>query len=316
MPDSPIEINGVSIAPGEHQIVKLSVGRLPSGNVIRIQAHVYRAPQTGPCLLVLAGVHGDEINGVEIVRRAITAGYFESLQRGTVIAIPILNMYGFIHFSRDVPDGKDVNRSFPGSTGGSLAARIARTLTKKVLPSVDYVLDFHTGGRSLYNFPQIRYTRGDIESKKLAEVFAAPLMVAKPTIAKSLRKVAISQGKTTLVYEGGESLRYDGFAIQKALEGLRRMLTGLDMQAGSAPEKQPSQHFEKTYWIRAPRAGLFLWYKKSGHHVHRGEALGVINDPHGEGAKKVVASRDGYIIGHNNAAVVSQGDALFHVGYE
>ena len=311
-----MKINGTEVAPGEHKIVKLAVGRLPSGNTIRIQAHVYRSEKPGPCLLVLAGVHGDEINGVEIVRRAITQDYFSPLNMGTVIAIPILNIYGFINFSRDVPDGKDVNRSFPGNSKGSLASRVARTLTKKVLPLCDYVLDFHTGGKSLYNYPQVRYTKSHEESVWLAKLFSAPLLVAKPTIQKSLRKVATDQGKPTLVFEGGESLRYDGFAIQKGLEGLKRVLAGLELSHKTADSTPSVAIIEKTIWLRAPRAGMFLWYKCSGNKVHKGEVLGQINDPYGEGNIKVVANRDGLIIGHNNAAVVSQGDALFQLGYE
>jgi predicted deacylase len=310
-----MKINGTEVAPGEHKIVKLAVGRLPSGNTIRIQAHVYRSEKPGPCVLVLAGVHGDEINGVEIVRRAITQDYFKPLSMGTVIAIPILNIYGFINFSRDVPDGKDVNRSFPGNTQGSLASRVARTLTKKVLPLCDYVLDFHTGGRSLYNYPQVRYTNSHDSSVELARLFSAPLLVAKPTIQKSLRKVATDQGKPTLVFEGGESLRYDGFAIQKGLEGLKRVLVGLGLSSKEVDYRPPIAIIEKTIWVRAPRAGMFLWHKCSGNEVHKGEVLGHINDPYGDGSIKVVAKRDGLIIGHNNAAVVSQGDALFQLGY-
>ena len=311
-----MEINGTEIAPGQHELVKMSVGRLPSGNIIRMQAHVYRAKEPGPCVLLLAGVHGDEINGVEIIRRLITQQFLEPLLKGTVIAIPVVNVYGFINFSRDVPDGKDVNRSFPGNLNGSLASRVARTLTKKVVPHADYILDFHTGGRSIYNYPQIRYTKADEASRELAEVFAAPLLVAKPTISKSLRKVATDLGKPTLVYEGGESLRYDGFSIQKGLEGINRVLVSLGMLEGTLITNNESRWYEKTIWIRAPRAGMFLWHKCSGNEVHKGEVLGLINDPYGEGTIKVIAKRDGFIIGHNNAAVVSQGDALFQVGYE
>ena len=311
-----MEINGIEIAPGQRELVKMSVGRLPSGNIIRMQAHVYRAMEPGPCVLLLAGVHGDEINGVEIIRRLITQQLLEPLLKGTVIAIPVVNVYGFINFSRDVPDGKDVNRSFPGSLNGSLASRVARTLTKKVVPLADYILDFHTGGRSIFNYPQIRYTNSHEASRELAEVFAAPLLVAKPTIPKSLRKVATDLGKPTLVYEGGESLRYDGLSIQKGMEGIHRVLVSLEMLEGALPASNQSRWYEKTIWVRAPRAGMFLWHKCSGNEVHKGEVLGLINDPYGEGTIKVIAKRDGFIIGHNNAAVVSQGDALFQIGYK
>lgn len=316
MPVKNISIHNIEIAPGQQEVVKISVGRLPSGNVIKIQAHVYRGPLEGPVALILAGVHGDEVNGVEIVRRAIGQGYFENLLRGTVIAIPILNIYGFINFSREVPDGKDINRSFPGNMNGSLASRVARVLTKKILPLTDLVVDFHTGGQSHYNFPQIRYTKGDLLSEKLARAFAPPYLVVKPTIPKSLRKVAHEQGKPVLVFEGGESLRYDGYSIEKGMAGIQRLLHAQEMI--EAPPSPPEQTltFHKTTWVRAPRAGMFLWHKCSGHLTAKGEVIGVINDPYGDGTIKVIAPRDGYLIGHNNAPVVSQGDALFHLGYE
>lgn len=316
MPAPTINIHNIEIAPGQQEVVKISVGRLPSGNVIKIQAHVYRSSVAGPIVLILAGVHGDEVNGVEIVRRAISVGYFEHLLRGTVIAIPILNIYGFINFSREVPDGKDINRSFPGNMNGSLASRVARVLTKKILPLADMVVDFHTGGQSHYNYPQIRYTKGDLLSEKLARAFSPPYLVVKPTIPKSLRKVAHEQGKPVLVFEGGESLRYDAYSIEKGLAGIQRLLYTQEMsETLPASEEQPLV-FHKTTWVRAPRAGMFLWEKCSGHRTAKGEVIGVINDPYGDGVVKVIAPRDGYLIGHNNAPVVSQGDALFHLGYE
>ncbi len=307
-------IHNVEIAAGQNEVVKISVGRLPSGNVIKIQAHVFRSALEGPVVLLLGGVHGDEVNGVEIVRRAITNGYFEKLSRGTVIAIPILNIYGFINFSREVPDGKDINRSFPGNMNGSLASRVARTLTRKILPLADMVADFHTGGQNHYNYPQIRYTKGDLLSEKLARVFAPPFLLAKPTIPKSLRKAALETGKPVLVFEGGESLRYDGFSIEKGLAGIQRLLHAQEMLEGAPPLPEKTMLFHKTTWVRAARAGMFLWYKCSGHRTYKGEVLGVINDPYGEGSVKVIASRDGYLVGHNNAPVVNQGGALFHVG--
>ncbi len=305
-------LNGTPVAPGETAQVKLAIGSLPSGNKISILAHVFRSEQEGPTALVLGGVHGDEINGIEIVRRAISGNLFQNLQAGTVIAIPILNVYGFINFSRDVPDGKDVNRSFPGNTAGSLASRVARALSKKVLPLIDFGLDFHTGGRNYFNYPQIRYTPGDEKAKQLAQTFAAPYTLAYKTIPKSLRRTALETGKPILVYEGGESLRYSGHAIDFALSGLQRVLHAKGMLSESQPA-QPSVHCKMTKWVRAAQAGLFLWEKSSGQQVKHGEVIGYINDPHGRSSDPVIAAFDGHIIGHNNATVVSQGEALFHV---
>jgi uncharacterized protein len=310
-----LDINGNSIAPGQNEVVKLPVGRLHSGTPISVQVHVFRSLEPGPVMMLLAGVHGDEINGVEIVRRTLSSDFFERLKCGSVIVIPLLNIYGFIQFSRDVPDGKDINRSFPGNMAGSLASRVARTLTRKVLPHIDFGIDLHTGGRNLYNYPQIRFTKGDVKGEELARAFGAPFLIAKPPIAKSLRKVAQADGKSVIVFEGGESLRYDGLSIHKALAGLKRLMHSQGMIDEQIQPEQ-SRMFLKTSWVRAARAGLFLWYKCSGQKVLKGEPIGEINNPYGKGQIKVLAPRDGYIIGHNNAPVVSQGDALFHVGYE
>lgn len=314
MPE-PFKINGYVIEPGQQQTIQMQVGRLPSGNKISINAHVYRSKHPGPTVLVQGGVHGDEINGVEIVRRTITSGLFDQLQSGNIIAIPLLNIFGFINFSRDTPDGKDVNRSFPGNRYGSLSSRVARTLTSKILPMVDFGVDFHTGGGSRYNYPQIRFTKDHGESRLLAELFGAPYLIGNTPIPKSLRKVALGLGIPILVFEGGESLRYDGFSIEHGINGLCRLLHAKGMLP-EAPAQEQVVHVRKASWVRAARAGLFIWFQQSGAKVSTGEPLGVINDPYGKDAVTIYSNRDGYILGHNNAPVVSVGDALFHIGYQ
>ncbi len=308
-------IEGNEIGPGDSKSISINVGRLPSDTRINILAHVFRSKNPGPCILLLGGVHGDEINGMEIVRRTIELGTLDALNRGTVIAIPLLNAFGFINFSREVPDGKDVNRSFPGSTSGSLASRVARTLTKKILPYVDFALDFHTGGASRYNYPQIRYTKTDSKAEYLAKIFAAPYTIQKPLIVKSFRKAAKTMNIPAIVYEGGESVRLDGFAITKGIEGLNRVLGEFKMIEFN-PEAAQSLLFKKSAWIRAPYSGLFIWTQKSGVHIKKGEPLGVIKDIYGTKSVQVISKMEGYIIGHNNASVVNQGDALFHIGLE
>lgn len=316
MSTSTWQIKDTEIPAGQNMEVKLPVGQLASGNLIHVRAQIFRSSVEGPTLLVLGGVHGDEINGVEIVREALEGAYFEQLRRGSVIAIPVLNVYGFINFSRDVPDGKDLNRSFPGRASGSLASRVAHTLHKYIMPLVDVGIDFHTGGRNNYNFPQIRYTRGNERARELAQVFAAPCTIAYTPIRRSLRKVALSQHEVPmLVFEGGENLRYDGYSIERGLEGIRRILRQHRMIDGQN-EPRTTLHFNKTTWVRAPRAGLFQWMKSSGKQVRKGEPLGFVNDPYGHrDTKYILAPREGFIIGHNNTPVVNAGDALFHIAY-
>ncbi|MBR9921030.1 MAG: succinylglutamate desuccinylase/aspartoacylase family protein [Bacteroidetes bacterium] len=310
----PLEIGGNLIEPGQEEIIRMNVGRLPSDTRIQIRAHVYRSENPGPVVLAMGGVHGDEINGVEIVRRLIAHGTIRQITRGTIIAIPLLNIYGFINFSREVPDGKDVNRSFPGRSRGSLASRVANAITKKILPVVNLGVDFHTGGSNNYNYPQVRYSKGDELSRKLAESFASPYLVASRPIRKSFRRVSLDAGIPILTYEGGENTRFDGFSIEKGIEGMKRVLIAQDMLDLHLPPVK-SIHFERSTWIRAARAGLFRWTKRSGHAVSKGEPIGVINDPYGMDEIPVIAKKEGYIIGHNNAPVVNTGDALFHIGY-
>lgn len=304
--------------PGEKGIVKIGVGRLPSGTKITLEAHVFRGKKKGPVSLVLAGVHGDEINGVEIVRRLLQKDHLAKIKGGSIIVIPLLNIYGFINFNRYVPDGKDVNRSFPGTLNGSLASRIARTLTKYILPHVSYIFDFHTGGDSRYNYPQVRYTKSDKKAARMAKVFNPPFIIESGIIPKSLRRVAKDRKITTLIYEGGESVRLNGSAISQGLRGLLNCLTHLkyiDPPNLIQPTNKPII-IKKTTWLRSSFAGIFLWSQKSGTQVFKGETLGTINDPYGQKTVEVLAKQDGYIIGHNNASVVNAGDALFHIGYE
>lgn len=312
--EEPITIGTENVFPGENAIARINVGRLPSDTKIDIVAHIFRSTNPGPCVLLLGGVHGDEINGIEIIRKSIAEGSFENIERGSIIAIPLLNVFGFINFSREVPDGKDVNRSFPGASRGSLAARVASTLTKKILPYVDIAIDFHTGGASRYNFPQIRYTRTDKHAEELAMVFGAKFVIQKGLIPKSFRKTANDLGIPTIVFEGGESVRLCGYTISKGIQGMHRVLSYLNMVHFETFNNDVSTKVcKKTTWVRAPYSGMFIWSKQSGQLIKKGEPLGTLKDPYGRKSITVSSSKAGYIIGHNNASVVNQGDALFHV---
>lgn len=307
-------IQNNTIEPGQNATLRLSVGRLPSDTRIYLNVHVFRSIAKGPTVLLMGGVHGDEINGVEIMRRTLAMRWFEELKSGSVIIIPLVNVQGFNNFSRDVLDGKDVNRSYPGSANGSMAARLAYLINKHILPVVDFGVDFHTGGNSNYNYPQVRYSPTDPKSKKLAETFGAYYTVASKFIPKSLRKTAFDHGKSIIVFEGGENLRFDQLSIDHGLAGIRRLLHSQGMFADSKPISAPTISIEKADWIRSERAGIFRWIKQSGEEVKIGDTLAVINDPYGMDEIPVVAKKAGHIIGHNNNPVVGMGDALFHVG--
>ena len=306
-------INKVKIKLGEQKIVKLRVSKLASGTIISLQAQVFRSEKEGPTILITGGVHGDEINGVEIVRRAVENKVFDNLKCGTIIAIPLVNIYGFNNFSRDLPDGKDVNRSFPGSKNGSLASRVAHVITKHILPIVDLGLDFHTGGASIYNYPQVRAYKNDSKSLKLAEVFNAPLTIETGLVEKSLREMAHELNIPMLVFEGGESLRLDSFSIDEGLKGINNVLSSYKM-ISSSNLKQDTLTLKNHKWLRAATAGIFIPKKITGDFFKTGDILGTITNPYNQFSKDIIAKQDGFIFGHDNKPVVNQGKALFHIG--
>lgn len=310
-----MQIGQYKIQPGENKEINLYVGALPTGTGVFVKSHIFRSKNPGPVMLVLAGMHGDEVNGIEIVRQAIFSGLFDELISGTVIAIPVLNIYGFMNFSRYVPDGKDVNRSFPGSANGSLASRVASMMTKKILPLVDFGIDFHTGGDSRFNFPQVRYTLKSEEARTLAELFNPPVLLEKRTIAKTFRAEARSRDIPVIVYEGGESLRLDGHSIEIGMDGIKHILQAKGMIPSEFKYGPRFQDFKKSTWIRAHQSGMFIWSEGSGRSVKKGDPLGYIYNPNGTEKTTVKAHKAGYLIAHNNIPVVNIGDALFNLAY-
>jgi hypothetical protein len=252
---------------------------------------------------------------VEIVRRILESDLHQP-KRGTVICMPITNVYGFLNFSRDVPDGKDVNRSFPGSRKGSLASRVAYHLTHDVIPFIDYGVDFHTGGAMRTNYPQVRAMLNNDMNFELASAFHAPFTLDAPFRPSSLRKEASKKGKNIIVYEGGESLRFDPHAIEEGIAGTLRLMRHLRMIDWAPEPKEQNRIIWSTSWIRAKNAGLFQSIVACGALVHKGEWIGTITDPFGEFKEKVIAPATAYIIGLNNSPVINAGDALAHLGMD
>ncbi|GMN10140.1 succinylglutamate desuccinylase/aspartoacylase family protein [Croceitalea sp. MTPC9] len=309
-----IKINGDEIRPGQHKLVKINISRLPTGTLIDIPIHVFNAKKPGPTILLQAGLHGDEINGVETLRRMLENNDFK-IERGAVIVVPILNIFGFIHFSRDVPDGKDVNRSFPGRKTGSLASRIAYHYTNEILPQIDFGIDLHTGGGQRHNYPQVRYTGDDEISKDLAKIFNAPIYFPSRLISGSFRKTAFKLQKPIIVYEAGESMRFDEFAMDTAIAGIKNVLAGYGMlQEDTQTNKNPTIYLEKTRWVRATRAGMFIPKVNNGEAITKGQILGLVTDTVAKKSNKIKSPIDGHLFCVNHQAVVNQGDALFHIG--
>jgi predicted deacylase len=310
-----IHINGVDIKPGNNAQVSLNWYQLPTKTVIEIPVYVFRSKNPGPTLLILAGMHGDEINGIEIVRRLITRDDVKKPLCGSIIAIPVINIIAFLSGSRDLPDGRDLNRCFPGKKSGSLGSRIAYDLMNEIIPQIDFGIDFHTGGAKINNYPQLRCVFNNKINLELGKKFSPTLILNAPFRDNTLRKEAAKKGKSILVFEGGESSRFDYLSINEGMNGCIRLMKHLKMINIDLP-KNPTVLLDRSTWIRARTSGLFHTSKTNGAHILKGEIIGMICDPYGEHQEKLVAHHDGYIIGINNQPVINQGDALMNIGIE
>jgi len=300
-----------SVKRGEFKEININIARLPSHTQIDTPIYVYRSKEDGPTLALMAGMHGDEINGMEIVRRILDTG-LNRVARGTVICMPIINMYGFLNYSREVPDGKDINRSFPGSKGGSLASRVAYHVTHDVIPCIDYGVDFHTGGAMRTNYPQVRCVMQESRNVELAEAFHAPFTIDSPFRPHSLRQTAAKKAKNIIVYEGGESVRFDQYAI----DGTLRLMKHLNMIAQAPAPKHENKVIWSSTWMRAKNAGLFQPTIRCGDLVHKDQHVGTITDPFGEFKEILKSPTMGYVVGLNNNPVVNAGDAILHLGLD
>ncbi len=310
-----IIINKQVITPGEEQEVTLNVYRLPTRTVMEVPVHVFRSKNDGPVVLICAGLHGDEINGIEILRALLREKHFTRLLRGTILAMPIINIISFLSKSRDLPDGKDLNRCFPGSPSGSLGSRIAFDLMQQVIPQIDLGIDFHTGGAKINNFPQLRCNFEDERSVELGKLFGSPFIINSGLREKSLRAEAAKLGKPILVYEAGESMRFNSLAINEGINGCLRLLKGLEMLDVTV-EHSDTRVLKDSKWIRAGMSGLFRTRKKYGAFAKKDEVVGYISDPFGEMDVELRSPSNGFLIGINNQPVVNEGDALIHVGVE
>jgi hypothetical protein len=311
----PLIILGESIAPGTCRTIDFNIANLFTATKIEIPVIIERAKKPGPTVLITAGIHGDEINGIEIVRQLI-ARKINQPKRGTIICMPIINIFGFLNSERSFPDGRDLNRVFPGSKSGSLASRVAYRFTTDILPVVDYCLDFHTGGASRFNAAQIRIRPNDGNLLELAAIFNAPFTVLSTNLKKTYRGYCDKKGIPALLFEGGKSLSRNKSIVRYGVNGIMRFLAHLDMLAPKfeAPESENNTVIiKKTRWIRANHSGLLHPKVLINKYVEKGALLATITDPYGKMRYKVNAPCQGFIINVNQAPTVNQGDAVFHI---
>ncbi len=315
----PLRILDTEIKPGK-TILKLDIAKLHTRTKIDVPIIIQRAKKEGPTLLLLAGIHGNELNGVEIVRRIVKDKYNKP-QCGTIICIPIVNVFGFLNQERQFPDGRDLNRMFPGSAKGSLAARFAHTIMKEVVPHADYIIDFHTGGDQRFNYSQIRIDKKDQECLKLAKAFGAKFILDSKNRDKSLRQAAQELGKKVLLFEGGKSLHLDRKVTRTGIEGTIRVIHHLGLRNFSSEIAKMDTIDDQflissSQWLRARHSGMYRKSLNLGAFVEKGQRLGSISDPFGDFERQVKASKSGFIICSNQSPLVNQGDALIHIGYD
>ncbi|HET8887065.1 MAG TPA: succinylglutamate desuccinylase/aspartoacylase family protein [Salinimicrobium sp.] len=310
-----LEILGKKIYPGEGVVVNFNIAKLYTTTSVEVPIIIERSKKPGPVVLMTAGIHGDEVNGVEIVRQ-IVAKHINKPVKGTIICIPIINIFGFLNMSRDFPDGRDLNRVFPGSKTGSLASRFAYQFVKKILPVADFCLDFHTGGASRFNAAQIRVKKGDKESIEYAKIFNAPFTIHSKTITKSFRETCSKLEIPILLFEGGKSRDNNKEIAKIGVDGTKRILKHLGMlkpRFESTSHPEPTVVIEQTQWLRAKYSGLLHIYTSCGNFVEKGEHIASITDPYGKLSHDIVAPNQGYIINVNEAPIVYQGDAIFNI---
>jgi len=308
-----ITIGESSIKPGSRQTVDLIAGQLYTHEPIYMPVHVVNGHADGPVLFICAAIHGDELNGIEIVRRVVASRALARL-RGTLIAVPIVNVLGVVHQSRLLPDRRDLNRCFPGSTRGSLAARIAHLFMNEVVARSTHGFDLHTGAMHRENLPQVRGRLGNRAVRRMADAFGAPVVVDSALRDGSLRDAATEHGIPVLVYEAGEALRFSEPAIRIGVRGVFSVMRELAMLPPRAKKVAKPFVSRSSTWVRSPASGVFRATTPLGAEVANGQQLGVLSDPFGTDEVPVQATAKGIIVGRSNLPLVHEGEALYHIG--
>lgn len=310
----PLRVGGVLLKRGQRRRLEIPVARLPTGTALSLPVTVLRGKYAGPTVFLSGAIHGDEINGTEIITRVVKRVSASSLH-GALITVPIVNVYGFIQRSRYLPDRRDLNRSFPGSPNGSLASRLAHLFLEELVSKCSHGIDFHTGALHRTNLPHVRAALNDPESRGLAEAFAAPLMFDSPRIKGSLRAEAFRRKMPILVFEGGQPLEFDESVIEVGVAGTLRVLSALGMiePASATTTRRRSPEAKTTRWLRAGRSGILHLETSLGDKVAEGEVLAWINDPFSGRRRSITAPFAGVVFALTTVPMVYQGDAVLRL---
>jgi len=314
MPREPFSIAGIDVDPGTRASVTLPVSALPDHTAVGLNIEVILGKRPGPTMFVSAAVHGDEVIGVEIVRRLLRTPQLANL-RGTLLVVPVVNSFGFLARSRYLPDRRDLNRCFPGSAAGSLGSRLAHIFLHEVVLRCDFGIDLHSAAEHRTNLPQIRVTPRDTTTARMARAFGAPVILTSPLRDGSLRGAAAERGTPVLLYEAGEGLRFDEFGVRVGVAGILRVMRDKGMLAakGIARARAPSLICRASTWLRAPVGGLLRTFRAEGEIVEQGDMLAAVSDPAGDVEAELPAPTAGILIGRTVLPVVNEGDAVFHL---
>ncbi len=309
-----LQIGSTVINRGETREVELPLGKHYDCTEINMPVKVMRGKEDGPRLFVSAAIHGDEVNGVEIIKRLLKHRSLRHI-KGTLICVPIVNVFGFNNLDRYLPDRRDLNRCFPGLAQGSLGARMAHLFVTEIVDKCTHGIDLHTGSRHRTNLPQIRACFKVKGTRQLAREFDVPVILDADIIDGTIRKVAYEKKIPFLVFEGGEPLRYNEISIRSALAGILSVMRALGMIKNSPKKNRKVKSFtaKGSAWIRAPHGGILIIKKKLGSIIKRNDILGVISDPLGNDNFEVKANKKGVIIGHTLLPLVNRGDAICNV---
>ena len=310
-----LHILGEAIALGDRREINFNVAKLHTRTTLEVPVIIERSKKSGPIVLFTAGIHGDEVNGVEIVRQIIAKG-INKPKKGTIICIPVINIFGFINMDRAFPDGRDLNRMFPGTKSGSLASRVAYKLVQEIVPKVDLIIDYHTGAANRFNAAQIRIVNDDSQLKKLASIFGAPFVLYSKNLKKSFRNTCFKLGIPMLLFEGGKSFHFNTTITNTGVNGAKRVLNHFGMLNAKFRISKPKKKcvfIAKSKWIRAKYSGMFRASIAINSKVKKGDVIGHITGPFGKFHHFVKAENSGYIFNVNEAPIVNQGDALFHI---
>lgn len=308
-----ITVNRVDVAPGARKRVEIPIARLPTQGDQRLAVEVLNGASSGPCLWLSAAIHGDELNGLEIIHRVLRRVEPEELT-GCLLAVPIVNVFGFLHQDRYMPDRRDLNRSFPGSANGSLASRLAHLFLTEIVERATHGVDLHTGSLHRMNLPQVRGDLDDPATRRCALAFGAPIVIHGEAPDGSLRKAVARRGLPIIVYEAGEPQRFDEPAIEMGVAGVLRLMASLGMRDGANdPSPGPMLEARKRSWVRARRSGILRLEVGLGDCVKTRQRLGAIEEVLGGGSTPIRSSHAGIVIGHTANPLVYQGDAVAHI---